>query len=188
MRKLLTQLWRQVAVLKRGGNDLLRKTIEIKPWIANTMLSIEFQPPKESRCECCGNTTIHLSRFVHRDGSAYAVYLAQFVIGHQPKVLEGIIGLGKWGDGTQAEDRVAFPFRIWVVGTRFQVGLANAADSPYRDAKIMGKILDREAALKHEWVSEAFRITDQMVAEDQEIISFFSAPVDTPPPTDDLSD
>jgi hypothetical protein len=38
------------------------------------MIRIEFENPIESQCECCGKTTVRLTRFVYRDDDAYAVY------------------------------------------------------------------------------------------------------------------
>lgn len=43
------------------------------------------------------------------------------------------------------------PFQIWLNGDNFQVGLVDAADSPWRE----------------------FHITDHMVAEDAEVLKFF---------------
>lgn len=53
------------------------------------MLEIEFEPPKESVCDCCENTTIKLVRFVYQDGDAFAVYYAQFTRDHPEKRLSG---------------------------------------------------------------------------------------------------
>ena len=51
------------------------------------MLTIEFEAPTESTCECCGNVTVRLTRFVYRNGDAYAVYYAQWTAAHGEKRL-----------------------------------------------------------------------------------------------------
>ena len=139
------------------------------------MLEIEFEPPTESVCECCGKTTVRLTRFVLKDGNAYAVYYAEYTTAHDDKRLSGLIGLGEWGDDTGPDERLAFPFRIWVKGDNWQVGLVNAEESPWSETTFLGRLLDRDEALKHPWVQEVFHITDHMVAEDQEIIRYFQA-------------
>ncbi|MBK1890328.1 hypothetical protein Undi14_09765 [Undibacterium sp. 14-3-2] len=138
------------------------------------MLKIEFEEPTESRCECCGNTTIRLTRYVYKDNNAFAVYYASFTKGHPEKRLSGIIGLGEWGDDSLAsEHRVAFPFQIWLKEDNFQVGLIDKEKSPWSHVTFLGKILDRESALSHKWISDVFHITDHMVVDDKEIADFF---------------
>lgn len=139
------------------------------------MLTIEFEDPTESTCECCGNVTVRLTRFVYRDGDAYAVYYAQYTAGHEEKRLSGLIGLGEWGEGATPEQRIAFPFQIWTDDKNFIVRLVNAEDSPWSHVTFLGRILNREGALKHEWIKEVFDITDQMVANDPVITKYFGA-------------
>jgi len=61
------------------------------------MIDIEFEKPTEELCECCGNTTVRLTRFVYQDSDAFAVYYAQFTKAHEDKRLSGLIGLGELG-------------------------------------------------------------------------------------------
>lgn len=141
----------------------------------NIMIKIEFEPPTESVCECCGNTTVRLTRFVYQDGDAHAVYYAQFTKGHRQKRVSGLIGLGDWGDGATPEGRVAFPFQIWMTKGNFNVGLVDAADSPWSNVTFLGRILNRAEALKHAWISDVFHITDHMVSDDKEVMRYFEA-------------
>lgn len=67
-----------------------------------------------------------------------------------------------------------FPFKIRVDENNYLVGLADKKDSPWKEVKLLGEILDREQSLKHEWIKEVFHITDHIVSEDQELIQFFS--------------
>ena len=91
--------------------------------------------------------------------------------------VSGLIGLGEWGEDGTPEQRLAFPFQIWTDEKSFQVGLVNAADSPWNHVTFLGRILNREEALKHERIAEVFNITDQMVTDDPEITQYFGAPV-----------
>ncbi|GGC65193.1 hypothetical protein [Undibacterium terreum] len=139
------------------------------------MLRIEFEEPHESVCKCCQNTITRLTRFVYQDDDAFAVYFAQFTRGHDDKHLRGIISLGEWGnDEVGPEARVAFPVRIWLNGDNFQVGMVDAADSPWSHETFLGRILDRKEALAHEWINDVFHITDHMVMDDKEIVAFFA--------------
>ena len=111
------------------------------------MIEIEFEEPTESVCDCCGNTTVRLTRFVYRDGDAHAVYYAQFTAGHEKKRLSGLVGLGEWSDDSEPEkNRTAFAFQIWMDADDFKVGLVDAVDSPWNDVTFLGRILDRKEA------------------------------------------
>jgi len=139
------------------------------------MIEIEFEEPTEEICECCGNTTVRLTRFVYQDGDAFAIYYAQFTKAHEEKRLSGLIGLGEWGDDDVGpEARLGFPFQIWIDEENYQVGLVDAEESPWSHVTFMGRILDREEALKHEWIEDVFHITDHMVTDDKEIVEYFS--------------
>jgi hypothetical protein len=139
------------------------------------MLRIEFDEPKKSLCECCGNTTTKLTRFVYRDDNAYAVYYLRFTKGHPERSASGLIGLGEWGgEESSPEQRTAFAFELWQDENNFNVGIVDKEDSPWGDVSFLGRILDREEALKHEWIDEVFHVTDHIVTEDKEIVQFFN--------------
>ena len=139
------------------------------------MLEIDFEPPVESICECCGNTTVRLTRFVLKDGNAHAVYYAQFTKLHAERALSGLIGLGAWGEDAGPGDRLAFPFRIWVKDEHPVVTLVDASESPWADATFLGRLLNRDEALTHPWIKEVFHITDHMLLDDKEIKEHFWA-------------
>ena len=118
---------------------------------------------------------MRLTRFVYRNGDAHAVYYAQYTSGHSEKRLSGLIGIGEWGEMGTPEERIAFPFQIWTDEENFKVGLVDAADSPWSHVTFLGHILNREEALKHEWIGDVFHITDHMVTDDPEITKYFGA-------------
>ena len=137
------------------------------------MIRIEFEAPTSSECTCCGKTTVRLTRFVYRNKDAYAVYYAEYTPDHDGKRLSGLIGLGEWGEGGEPENRLAFPFQIWTDENNFKIGLVDAEDSPWNHVSFLGRILDRNEALKHEWIKDVFHITDHMVTDDPEITKYF---------------
>ncbi|WP_306643025.1 hypothetical protein [Sanyastnella coralliicola] len=137
------------------------------------MLEIEFSPPNLSTCDCCGNTTVRLTRFLRENGDAYGVYYCVFTIGHDVKVVNAVVSLGDWGTDFP-EQRFAFPFRIWMNEGQYQVGLRDKEECEWEDVEILGKMLNREEALKHPWIKEVFHVTDHIVWEDKEVIAYLN--------------
>lgn len=137
------------------------------------MIEIEFEEPVVKICECCGNESVTLTRFVYQDGDAFAVYYSKFTLSHPDKVVYGLIGVGEWGDGSEPKDRIAFPFRIWVKEGQFQVGLVDASESPWNNVTFLGTILNRDEALKSSWIKDVFHITDHIVTDDMAVVDYF---------------
>lgn len=131
------------------------------------MLRIEFEPPNESEpCPCCGGRTTRLTRFVYRDGDAYAVYYARFSDNHPDRTVIATISLGEWGEDGTPEQRTAFALKLRATDSDYQTSIINASESPWSDVEILGSTLDREQALAHPRIKEVFHIADHMVLED----------------------
>jgi hypothetical protein len=130
------------------------------------MLTFDFEEPKSSTCSCCGGTTASLTRFVYEDGNAYAIYYARFGVGHEPRVLQAVVSIGGWGEGTGPWDRVAFALKLWSDEGQYQVAVVDAAESPWSGVELLGRMLDRPEALEHERLHEVFHISDHMVSDD----------------------
>lgn len=137
------------------------------------MIEIELTEPNKSICECCGGTSTSLTRFVYKDGDAFAIYYASFSDNHPEGAVVGVISIGGWGGDDIPPNRVAFPFRLWEGEENFNVGLTNADESPWKGIELLGKMLDREEALSHPWVDDVFHITDHITEDDTEVINFF---------------
>ena len=139
------------------------------------MLTIEFEPPQESEpCECCGGRTTALTRFVYRDGDAHSIYYARFSNNHPERVVLATVSIGEWGENSTPEQRVAFALKLNSSDGEYQVGLLDAQDSPWRDARVIGRTLNRDEALKHPLVKEAFHVTDHMVVDDLPIHEYLN--------------
>ncbi len=141
------------------------------------MIEIDFEPPSERRCECCGGITVSLTRFVHDGDETIGAYYARFGRTHPERIVQGLVSIGPWGEGTGPWDRVAFAIRIWVAGEQYQVGVTDAAESPWHHVELFGRILDRAEALQDERLREVFHITDHMVIEDRPLHEYLNGAV-----------
>ena len=140
------------------------------------MLTIEFEPPKESApCECCGGRTTRLTRFVHSEGDAYAIYYALFSDSHPGRAVSVTVSIGEWGEGSTPEQRVAFALELRSTDSQYQVGVVDSEKSPWREASFIGRTLDRVEALAHPRIKEVFHITDHIVTEDEPVHAYLNA-------------
>ncbi len=137
------------------------------------MIEIELTEPKKLTCECCGGAMTSLTRFVYKDGNAFAIYHATFSENHFERGVLGVISLGDWDSDEVSPNRVGFPLRFWQGEENYNVGLTNRDECPWNDSKVIGRILDREEALSHPWVDDVFHITDHITKDDIEIVNFF---------------
>ena len=109
----------------------------------------------------------NLTRFVYRDGDAYAIYKATFTESHLDRIVMATVSFGDWDDRATPDRRVAFAFRLRPAPDRYELQILSADQSPWVDSKVLGATLDREDALTHPLLPEVYAIADQMVAEDQ---------------------
>jgi hypothetical protein len=139
------------------------------------MLTIEFEEPSQSRCECCDGTTTRLTRFVYQDGGAFAVYFAQFSDNHPDRIVKMVVALGEWGEDSSPEQRRAFALDVRASEAQYQVMVTDADACPWRDREILGRVLDRAEALADPWLPEVFHITDHAVLEDLPLKAYLDA-------------
>jgi hypothetical protein len=131
------------------------------------VLKIECEPPRVSEpCECCGGTTIRLTRFILRDGEAYAVCYAKYSDNHAERIVQVALSIGKWWEGTTPDDRTAFALTLRSGSEHYEVMVCDSATSPWKDVDILGTMLDRQQALAHALIQEVFHITNHMFEED----------------------
>jgi hypothetical protein len=141
------------------------------------MLELDFEPPHEHLCSCCGGVTVTQTAFVHDDHATIGACYARFGRSHPERIVLALVSIGPWGEGTGPWDRIAFPLRIWVAGDKYQVALTSAAESPWHDVDIFGRILDRKEALQDERLPEAFHVSDHIVADDQLVHDYLNGAV-----------
>ncbi|HEY6910338.1 MAG TPA: hypothetical protein VI356_13260 [Myxococcales bacterium] len=118
--------------------------------------------------------TTRLTRFVHKDGNAHAVYYAMFSENHPNEPVPMLVSLGEWGEHATPAQRVAFVMDLREAGSNWEVSLTDAAASPWREVTFAGRILDRQEALRHPLVQEAFHVIDHAVVEDGPLQAHFA--------------
>ena len=139
------------------------------------MLTIETdEPPHTQACACCRGTTTSLTRFVYEDGAALAIYYAAFADEHPEREIKVAVGIGDWGEASTPADRRAFALVLRMTEEQYEVTVVDAIDSPWKDVKVIGRMLDREEALADPRIKEVFHITDHMVEDDPEIKSYLN--------------
>lgn len=140
--------------------------------------SLELSEPTLSRCDCCNGSSVYLTRFVRRDGDAFAVSYTRYGNDHANNELVMLVSLGQWGqsggDGNVPPDRVAFSCRVRPVDGSYEVMLADAADSPWSDVALIGKKLGRAEALAHPWKADVFEVLDHSFAHDPSLRGFLA--------------
>jgi hypothetical protein len=140
------------------------------------LLTIEYEAPIKSVCDCCGGTATRLTRFIYKDDDAFSVCYATFADKkHGAYGVLATISLGGWYEDHVPDDRVAFTVQIRSAPTQYEVGVLNAEMSLWQNSKILGRLLDRAEALTHPWLKDVFHITDHLVAEDPEIKAYFES-------------
>ena len=133
---------------------------------------IELSEPSVFTCECCGGLTVRLTRFVHKQGDAFAVYYAAYSNNHAENEVAMLISLGEWGEGSKATQRVAFYCLVRPSDDSYEVMLGDAAESAWGDAELVGKKLSRMAALRHRWKDAAFEVLDAAFEQDSSLTGF----------------
>ena len=135
---------------------------------------IEFCEPSFYDCDCCGHRTTRLTRFVTRDGDAFAAYYAHFSNGPEHCDVQLLVGFGPWGEPDEPEARTAIAFRIWNMEDNLNVMLMDADDW---STDYLGRRLSREEALASPWKQEVFDLSDHIVICDRPIVEYLKSHV-----------
>jgi len=138
------------------------------------MDEIEFDEPETSVCECCGRTSKRLTRFVTRDGGAFAVYYVTFTEGHGDRKAFVMVGLGDWDEDALPEEvRTAFTYEIWLADDAYQLSLIDPDESPW-SSTYLGRRLSIAEARAHPLLKEVFDLSDHMVRCDEPLIAYLT--------------
>lgn len=129
------------------------------------MLSLQMNEPQQSPCDCCGGTTVTLTRYVSRDNQAFAVYFARYSTSHPGRGIDVLVSVGGWGTN-DLSNRVSIALEMRVGDHRPAVMVVDAANSPWASKRILGRMLDRVSALSHPMIGDVFAIVDCMVIQD----------------------
>lgn len=88
-----------------------------------------------------------------------------------------LISIGDYGDGSTEQDRVAWSMELWPGNVR----VTDAADCPWRDAKLIGRVMDRAEGLAHPQIKDAFDIVDKAVLDDGPLRAYLARAETTKP-------
>jgi hypothetical protein len=121
-------------------------------------------PVKESPCPACGGTSRLLHGYVYDDEDAHGIYFLDWCDGdHQHRIAWLTVGLGAFGDGTDASDRSSFCIEWRAEG----MGLAEA---PARDRpELLGAFLPRDVALNVPNLDHLWHVADHIVTDDPRV-------------------
>jgi len=134
---------------------------------------IQFVDPDYSVCDCCGGTTTSLTRFVTRNGNAFAVYFGRYSNNHPDGFVSVLVGFGDWSEEVAPEQRTAIAFRIWTHDDSYQVGIVDV-DEDHWKTNHLGRRHTRAEALESEWRQEVFDLSDHIVECDLPIIEYLN--------------
>ena len=136
------------------------------------MDQIEFEEPDISVCKCCGRTSKRLTRFVTRDGEAFAVYYAMFTEGHDDRKAFVMVGLGDWDeDALPEEARASFTYQVWFADDVYQLSLIDPDQSPW-DTSYLGRRLSAADARAHPLLQEVFDLSDHILRCDEPLVTY----------------
>jgi hypothetical protein len=121
-------------------------------------------------CECCGGTSRTVWGYVHEGNRTLASYFVQWKLGQVPRHGANFdFILGKWGEGSGADDRVAvaLKFRRTEKGPSFMV--VDATGRPTARGGLVTSALERDEVLGSRWEQEAYDVVDAVWLKDQRI-------------------
>ncbi len=121
-------------------------------------------------CECCGGMSRTVWGVVHEGPRSLASYFVQWKLGQVPRHGAHFdLILGKWGEGTSRDDRVAVAlrFRQTENGPSFMV--VDAQDRPTARGELAGAALGPDQVLGSSWEQEAYDVVDAVWLKDERI-------------------
>lgn len=135
-------------------------------------LSIEFEDPHYISCYCCGEDIIRLTRFVYQGDDALAYYYAEIQPHAEEKKIIALVVICEF-EGDEISRKIGFPLGLWENEQGFITTLLNANETPWYPIDDV-EFLVREQSLQHHYKPDVFRITDEILKSDSEIIDFFA--------------
>jgi hypothetical protein len=87
-----------------------------------------------------------------------------------------IIGLGRWGEGTEAIDRRSLNLHFRIVDGKPGFMVVEKEQSAFRDAEeVFGMAMSRAEASAHPSVQEFYEVADRIIEDDPRVKEFIAA-------------
>lgn len=134
-------------------------------------LLIECEPPHQIVCECCQENIIRLTRFVYQDNHAFAYYYAH-IEPHHHDFVKCLVVICEFDATDEIIHKIGFPLVLWDNNGLIATTLLNADEIVWQNLADVA-ILNRENALMHPYQLDVFRISDEILEQDKEIMNFF---------------
>ena len=128
-----------------------------------------------SKCICCNNKSLTGHGFVYRNEDAYAVYYGAWSSAHVEKLVSFAVAIGEWGDDSTSNDRVCFGVEAKENDDKIIFRVLSPDESPWPNANLLGKMLDREDALIHENIGEVFTVLEKIVQDHPAIRDYLNS-------------
>ncbi len=138
------------------------------------MYDIELEPPEIDRpCQCCDDRPVRLTRFVIKDGDARGAYFGLYSNKHADQGVHIQLSLGPWWDGSRAEERSCFYFRLFPEESSSSLAFGDVERSPWGPVDVMGAPFTREEARLHPLKQELFELHGRIAEADPSVRGFF---------------
>ena len=157
----------------------IRSAIPIR-FSENTMIDYEIEvaeDEKTSSCHCCGKESSAGHGFVYKEGSAYAIYGAEWSTMHSRNTVNFALAIGEWDDdGTPKDHTVCFGIQVFDDGGDASFRVIDPEESPWSDSDLMGPMLGRNEGLRHPLLKEVFSIIEVVIRRHPSIRDYLSHP------------
>jgi len=118
---------------------------------------------KPSVCHCCGQKSNVGHGFIYKEEVAYAVYYVGWAAGHPDKTMSFALAIGEWDDESTIEDRICFGLEAYEEEKEILFRVIEAAESPWENTDLLGKMISLQEALKHHLLQEVFIIIEYII-------------------------
>jgi len=127
-------------------------------------------------CPDCGKKSFTVWGWISKDGSAYAVYYAGLMTGHDQASARLTISIGGWGvdnvDEQNVEQRRWLFIEARPTTDSYEMMVREPEESLYFDKPILGKAMSRAVALRSPDLNEFFAVADFVAFNDPAVKSY----------------
>lgn len=138
-------------------------------------LSIEPGQERAHVCDHCGDPYRSVLGFVHDGGNPYAIYCAALYDHHPDRRACIAVGLGAWHEGSGPDDRFAIALEALPEGNDVVLSVGGRERSPWRNAPVLGRMMDHEEAVGSPFRDAAVRVADFVIRNDERVRAHLGA-------------